>query len=54
MTESNFGDLMTALYREFLLVYQDEDLAAVATAAAIEGILEDQKWARTHEPVCAA
>ena len=35
----NIGDLMTVLYREFLAVYGDEDIAAVATAVAINAVL---------------
>lgn len=37
----NLGDLITTLYEEFLELYGDEDLAAVATAASINSLLNE-------------
>lgn len=42
------GDLMSALYEEFLSFYKDEELAAVATAATINEILAEQAWRACH------
>ena len=33
------GELMSKLYKEYLEVYQDPDMAAVATAASINKLL---------------
>jgi hypothetical protein len=33
------GDLITAFYTEYLALYGDEDLAAVATAATVDKIV---------------
>lgn len=37
----DLGTLITALYDEYLDIYQDEDLAAVATAATIQELLAE-------------
>ena len=35
----NLGELITILYQEYLAVFKDEDLAAVAAAATINELL---------------
>lgn len=37
--ETNLGELMYAIYSEFLRQYGDEELASVATAAVLQDIL---------------
>jgi hypothetical protein len=44
MTETlntSLGDLINVLYEEYLAVYDDEDLAAVAAAATINDMIAD-------------
>lgn len=36
---TNLGDLIATLYDEFLAVYQDEELASLATAATVNDLL---------------
>lgn len=38
-TRTSLGDLISALYEEFLAAYGDADLASVATAATINEML---------------
>lgn len=42
-TMLNLGDLVTHIYEEMLRGLGDEELAAVATAAAVNDILQQQK-----------
>lgn len=37
--DTNLGDLISMFYDEFVAMYGDEELASVATAAAINDIL---------------
>ena len=37
--QTNIAELITAFYDEFLEIYGDEDMAAVATAATINDML---------------
>lgn len=47
---TNIADLITAFYDEFLNLYGDEDLAAVATAATINDLLAaEQELGHIHE-----
>ncbi len=46
--DTNLGELISNFYEHFLMMYGDEELASVATAAAINDIL-GQGTARTHE-----
>ena len=39
----SLGELMSKLYKEYLEVYQDPDMAAVATAASINKLLAQEK-----------
>jgi hypothetical protein len=41
-SDLNLGDLIGLFYREFLILYGDEELASVAAAATINEILMDQ------------
>ncbi|MBI5794546.1 hypothetical protein HZA87_05735 [Candidatus Uhrbacteria bacterium] len=36
------GELITLFYKEFLAMYGDEELASVATAAAISDLLSEE------------
>jgi len=38
----SLGDLISLFYEEYLRLYGDEDLAAIATAATINDILESE------------
>jgi len=38
-TETSFGDLIVALYDEYMEVYDDADMASVAAAATINELL---------------
>lgn len=42
-TSIDLGALMSALYQEFSALYGDGELAAVATAAAINEIIAEQR-----------
>lgn len=46
--DTNLGELISNFYEHFLMMYGDEELASVATAAAINDIL-GQATTRTHE-----
>jgi hypothetical protein len=46
--DTNLGELITALYEEFLVRYGDPELAAVATAALVDEILLDERSERRH------
>ncbi|PIQ67688.1 hypothetical protein COY25_00200 [Candidatus Uhrbacteria bacterium CG_4_10_14_0_2_um_filter_41_7] len=37
----NLGQLMRVLYAEYLLIYRDADLAAMATASMINQLIEN-------------
>lgn len=41
--DTNLGDLISTLYTQFLELYEDEELAAVATASLIEEMMASQK-----------
>lgn len=47
--QTDLASLISAFYDEFLALYGDEDIAAVATAATINDLLERQVPARRHE-----
>lgn len=38
-TQTTLGDLISTVYEEFLALYNDEELASVATAAVINDLL---------------
>lgn len=38
-THTTLGDLISTVYEEFLALYDDEELASVATAAVINDLL---------------
>lgn len=38
---SSLGDVISKLYEHFMVVYGDEELASVATAAAINDLLAE-------------
>ena len=40
-TESTLGELISVFYEEYLALYQDPDIASVATAATINDMLLD-------------
>lgn len=40
-TTTTLGEMMMALYEEYLTIYQDSDLAAVATAATVNELLAE-------------
>ncbi|MEZ4317307.1 MAG: hypothetical protein R3F61_07375 [Myxococcota bacterium] len=40
-TETSFGQLIVALYDEYLEIYGDADLASVATAATLNELLSE-------------
>ena len=44
VADVHLGDVISTLYREYLTLYGDEELAAVATAAAVNDILAE--WAQ--------
>jgi hypothetical protein len=44
--DTNLGDLITMFYDEFVAMYGDEELASVATAAAINDLLAGVAAAR--------
>ena len=44
MDSMRLGDLITLFYDEFLAMYGDEELASVATAAAINEILAEDAY----------
>ena len=54
MDQTNFGQLITELYRSYLDLYKDEELAAVATAATINEILSEQAQAARSEEITYA
>ena len=39
----SLGDLISKLYEEYLTLYNDPDMAAVATAASINELLSQEK-----------
>lgn len=41
--DTSLGELITAIYEEYLALYRDEDLASVATAATINDMLQDRE-----------
>lgn len=41
-TPTTLGEMMMALYDEYLAIYGDSDLAAVATAATVNELLGEQ------------
>ncbi len=41
----DLGSLISALYEEFLEIYGDEDIAAVATAATVQDLLAEAAMA---------
>ena len=41
VTNTSLGELISALYEEYLELYGDEDLASVATAATINDLMEE-------------
>jgi hypothetical protein len=46
---TNLGDLIATLYDEFLAVYQDEELASLATAATVNDLLATAAGASSSE-----
>ncbi len=42
MTHTTLGDLVCALYNEFLLVYGDSQIAEVATAATVNDLIVEE------------
>lgn len=40
-TDSTLGEVILALYQEYLTIYGDEDLAAVAAAATMNELLAE-------------
>lgn len=51
-TDSTLGELIQALYEEYLQIYGDDDLAAVAAAATMNELLAEAT--ATEEGVAAA
>ncbi len=49
-TNTTLGDLITALYDEFMAIYQDEQLASVAVAATINDLLLESSEASRGDP----
>ena len=47
-SHATLGDLISAVYDEYLEVYGDEDLASVATAATINDMLLEASTSRGH------
>lgn len=46
-TSTNLGPLISSFYAHFMGVYRDEELASVATAAALQELLDTpdpQEW----------
>ena len=41
MESSSLGDVISNLYEHFMVVYGDEELASVATAAAVNDLLAE-------------
>lgn len=52
--ETRLGDLITALYEEYLALYGDEDLASVAAAATINELLAGSAVENPGEDIEAA
>jgi|GEM_PF-6287594 hypothetical protein len=48
---TNLGDLIALFYADFLEAFGDEELASVATAAAIQDLLTDSATTEV-EPLC--
>jgi hypothetical protein len=48
VTSTSLGELISALYDEFLAVYGDEEIASLATAATINELLADEAASRGH------
>lgn len=40
----SLGDLISELYVHYLAIYRDEELASIATAAAINDLLEQNRF----------
>ena len=43
------GELISTLYEQFLAMYGDEELASIATASAVNEILEQRKYLAERE-----
>jgi hypothetical protein len=43
----SIGELISAFFAEYLAIYGDRELAAVATAATINELLEEQRHSTT-------
>lgn len=46
--KTTLGELISTLYDEFLAIYADEDLASVATAAAVNNMLVEGRALRAE------
>ncbi len=51
MTHATLGELVNALYEEFLTVYDDEELAALTVAATLNDMFLDGTVAHGHRDV---
>ena len=50
MTETTIGDLVTALYEEFLAEYGDQELASMAAASTVNDMLAAAELAKAATP----
>ena len=51
VTPTSLGELISALYEEYMELYGDEDLASVATAATINELIGEASTASRGDPL---
>jgi hypothetical protein len=49
-TQTSLGELISALYDEYMAIYKDEDIASVAVAATINDMLAESAAASRGDP----